>query len=539
VALIGAELEENLSIRYLASSVGAAGFRTGLYPINSPDQLNDVVASIVDTRPMVVGISVPFQQHARELLDIATALRAMSFTGHISAGGHFVTFEHTRVLRDWPAIDSIVRHEGEGPLVELCRRVRDGRPVAGIPGIVTRNKGGEVVCAPRHRLPELDDLPYPDRRGDPHEVLGIPCSPILGSRGCYGDCTFCCINAYHRNAKGPRYRRRSPEFVVDEMRREYERRGVRLFIFHDDNFFLPTRGRNFERYRKMGELLQAAGLDDVGFVIKCRPNDVDPELFELLVSIGLVRAYVGIETNSGEGLVSLNRRVTSRDNERALETLRDLGVYCSFNVLIFDPEATFAGVEKNLDFMEAHADVPFNFCRAEVYAGTALERTLRAQRRLEGDYLAWNYTLKDPRVELLFRIVTTAFSGRNFKAHGIANLNMGIRFDSEVMRRFYPEAWDPTWQNALVDFSARVGRDSTRHFRRAVQFARSVRLSDFDAVNRFTLDLARGIARADMDFLQEIKRFRDKMERRVFEAYGVRAGKQHDRGMHHEDIEAH
>ena len=108
------------------------------------------------------------------------------------------------------------------------------------------------------------------------------------------------------------------------------------------------------------------------------PNDVDRELFRLLKDIGVIRAYVGIETNSDEGIVSLNRRITSEDNRRALRLLDELDVYCSFNVLIFDPEATLDGVEANLDFMEEMADRPFNFCRAEVYAGTPLRQLLEA-----------------------------------------------------------------------------------------------------------------------------------------------------------------
>ena len=45
-------------------------------------------------------------------------------------------------------------------------------------------------------------------------------------------------------------------------------------------------------------------------------------------------------------------------------------------------EATLDGVEANLDFMEEMADRPFNFCRAEVYAGTPLRHALEAEGRL-------------------------------------------------------------------------------------------------------------------------------------------------------------
>src|SRR5262249_57810824 len=146
---------------------------------------------------------------------------------------------------------------------------------------------------------------------EPHDVLGVPTAPIVGSRGCYADCSFCCIFAYAESARGPRYRRRSPEDIVGEMKREREQRGVRLFIFHDDNFFLPHLPTNIERYRRLRELLHREGLADVAFVIKCRPNDVDPELFRLLKEMVVIRAYVGIETNSVEGIVRLHRPVTT------------------------------------------------------------------------------------------------------------------------------------------------------------------------------------------------------------------------------------
>ena len=112
-------------------------------------------------------------------------------------------------------------------------------------------------------------------------------------------------------------------------------------------------------------------------------------------------------------------------------------------MLLFDPEATLGGIEKNLDFMADHTDTPFNFCRAEVYAGTPLKGMLEPQGRLRGDYLAWTYEMRDPRVELLFRIATTAFYGRNFKPDGLANLNMGIRFDNEVAAPLLPRGLGP------------------------------------------------------------------------------------------------
>lgn len=521
-ALVGAEYEENLSLRYLAASLGPAGFRSEIVPVDDAASPAAVAERVLGFAPIVVGISLPFQARARDLLAVANELRSRGYRGHVCVGGHFATFEYENLLRDFPAVDSVVRHEGEETFRELCETIRDGHVPGPVAGVVVRGPLGPLV-GPKRLVPRLDDLPWPDRRGAPHEVLGVPTAPIVGSRGCYADCSFCCIHAYAENARGPRYRRRSPEDIAREMKRERDTRGVRLFVFHDDNFFLPHLPTNLGRYARLHECLDAEALDDVALVIKCRPNDVDPGLFRLLKGMGVIRAYVGIETNSGEGIVSLNRRITAADNRRALQVLQELDVYCSFNVLIFDPEATLGGVAANLDFMEEMADRPFNFCRAEVYAGTPLRHALEAEGRLRGDYFGWGYEMRDPRVEMLFRISTTAFAGRNFKPDGVHNLNMGMRFDNEVMRFFYPRAWDPEWHGSLLELSRDVARHGVGRMRAALAFVRATDPTDMTAVKSFTLELAREVSRADLEFVGRIKARRKEMEARIAAGGGPRA----------------
>lgn len=532
VALVGAEYEENLSLRYLAAAVQAAGFTAEILPFDAHSSAESVAAAITRLSPLVVGLSVPFQHRARETLALAGLLRERGYAGHVTAGGHFATFEFEPILRDHPGLDSVVRHEGEQTLVALCEALVNGGALAGLPGLIVRaprQRGrlplaGEaspgIVVGPKRPVPELDALPFPDRRGHVHDVLGVPAAPFLGSRGCYADCSFCCIFAYADNAEGARYRMRSPESIAGEMEQQYRERGVRLFVFHDDNFFVPDARRNLRRYERLAALIEQRGMTDLALVIKCRPNDVDRELFALLKQMGMIRAYVGIESNSDEGVVSLNRRITAEDNRRAMAVLRELDVYCSFNVLLFDPEATLRGIEDNLAFMAEHAEVPWNFCRAEVYAGTPLKSKLEAEGRLRGDYLAWDYEMRSERVELLFRIATTAFFGRNFKPDGIANLNMGIRFDGQVLRRFYADAWDPEYEARLKALSRAVAADSVEGLRQALAFVQEVDPADAARVNAFTIALARRVSRADLALLGEVKALRREMERRVGETRG-------------------
>ncbi|MEJ2237612.1 MAG: hypothetical protein P8X82_04890 [Gemmatimonadales bacterium] len=67
VALVGAELEENLSLRYLAGTLEASGFSTSVIPFNHERHSDRAVQHVLATHPIAVGISVPFQLRAREL----------------------------------------------------------------------------------------------------------------------------------------------------------------------------------------------------------------------------------------------------------------------------------------------------------------------------------------------------------------------------------------------------------------------------------------------------------------------------------------
>lgn len=513
VAFAGAEHEENLALRYLASAVAAAGASPSVHHFDGAGDPHAVARRILAEEPELVGLSLPFQGRAQGTLGLVAALRAQGFAGTLVVGGHFATFEHEELLRR-PGIDAVVRHEGEATLVELIARLRAGRTLAGLAGTVVRAENG-LVTGPKRLLGTLDELAPPLRPATARTALGVPFAPMLSSRGCYADCAFCCISAYADSAEGARYRVRSVEGLVREMKAERERRGVRLFVFHDDNFLVPSHAKNVARVGELEEQLRAAGMADVGLIVKCRPNDVQPELFERLRRMGTVRCYVGIETNSDEGQLALNRRTSEATNTRALETALATGVLTPFNILLFEPETTLDGVLRNLDFMERFAAIPFNFCRAEVYAGTELQRSLQAQGRLRGDAFGWNYRIRDDRAELLFRITTTAFANRNFRPDGAWNQLNLLRSNSELLRWFYPRGFDQAWQRELVAFTTEIGLDSVRRLRAFHAFVRGADVRDDAGAKAFTLEQARALARADLAFIARAQTLLRELEARA------------------------
>ena len=492
ISLVGPEIEENLSLRYLASSLTAAGFHPAIVPFDRPEDLPDVLAALLESgeRPELVGLSLAFQWRAKDFLALAVALRRRNYAGHITAGGHFGTFACREILRDFPEIDSICRHEAEHTLVSLATAVNAGSDLASIRGLACRDAHGSILLTDLPALPDLEQVPWPDRRGAPAECLGHRMAPLVSSRGCYGHCAFCCISAWHEQTMpGKRFRVRPIADVAEEMSQLYHDRGIEVFIFHDDNFFLPDVSQTLRRIESLADWLEERKVHSFATIVKARPNDLKPDVLAAMCQrLGLIRIYVGIENASDSGLRTLRRGIDSDENHRALELLDRAGVFPCFNLLIFEPSATVADLQANLSFMERHAAVPNNFGRVELYAGTPLLAQLQAEGRCTGDYLAWDYQIADASVQRVFEIATKCFYTRNFSEDAAPHKLMQARFSVEIAAHFHAPIFRESWRAEAKRLAGLLTHDSVQGMREIIAFVQrgGGRSDEMD----FTLDLA-------------------------------------------------
>lgn len=465
IALIGPEFEENLSLRYLASSLAAAGYATTIVPFNHEQDLPSIVQQIstASSPPLLVGLSLAFQWRAKDFLALAIALRQSGYAGHITAGGHFATFEAREILADFPELDSICRQESEETIVTLTRAVEQGTSPRMIRGLAIRDEQGAVFFTEQPNLPDLGRLPWPDRRGEPALCFDHAIAPLVGSRGCYANCTFCCIAAWHEETQpGKRYRLREVEEIADEMVSLQRQRGIDIFVFHDDNFFVPGHKRNAHRFSALADALETRGMGPFATVVKARPTDVNPEVFSLLQErLHCIRVYVGIETDADQGLETLGRWAQPRHNREAIKVLRKLDMYACFNMLIFDPDTTVESLQTNIAFVRDAAEFPFNFGRVELYAGTPLLARMQNDKRCRGDYMQWDYDLASPEVEKIFSLSMKCFHQRNFGEAALANDLMGTRFDVAVARHFHSDRFDESWLEEGKRLTIELALDST------------------------------------------------------------------------------
>jgi anaerobic magnesium-protoporphyrin IX monomethyl ester cyclase len=457
VALIGAELEENIGLRYMASSLEARGHDVAIVPFNVESDLADAVAQTLEFAADIAGLSMVFTSRGLEFCRLATTLREAGFRGHIIAGGHFACLNAEALLRDFPVIDSIGLGEGEELMVDLAAHLDSLEEVA---GITYRRYDGEIVTNPSRGNPDdLDALPFP-QRSTFHSFFGKRIATVLSSRGCWRDCAFCSINAWYKQGGGKKFRVRSIGNIVEEMRELYFKHDIRIFNFQDDNFFLPNPEQAAHRFERLRDRLREEGVTGIAIAVKARPDSITEATIRPLDDLGLFRVFLGVENASQNGLNALNRDCSVAQVLESLRILNDFHVHVAYNLLMFELDTTMEDVLINLRFMERHIDNPANFCRAEAYAGTGLEAKLRAEGRLLGDYFGLDYRIKDPNVETFHQIANYAFFDRNFNDDGLHYFNMQVDFYYQILRRFYPDLVSQTLRASVRNFIKRTNLDT-------------------------------------------------------------------------------
>lgn len=177
----------------------------------------------------------------------------------------------------------LVLGEGEETFVKLLHAHAAGEPFGDIPGLAFReraaNDGSSALViktglSPRQR--SVDTIPLPDWDSLPieqyikrHQINGVNLGrsmPILGTRGCPFQCTFCSNPGMWTQ----RWFARDPRLLVDEMALNVDKYGVTNFDFQDlngdrqallDCGFLPRVDRaGNERYLAIAERHSVRGV---------------------------------------------------------------------------------------------------------------------------------------------------------------------------------------------------------------------------------------------------------------------------------------
>lgn len=396
---------EHLGLQSLQASLEVTGHQVVVINacIEMHSSLQQTLNRIKEYDADLIGFTGPLDVFAENLW-LARALRESGYTGHITFGHDFATLNHQQLLELYPEFDSIVRGEGEITICALATVLEQRLPLHTVRGLSFREQTHVIVNAPRPVVHDLDTLPWVTRYSLPVVQDLKMGTGIFTKRGCPYHCSFCTTGAVS-HADGTRghnsWRQRSARCVVDEMEflvREY---GVRWFTIVDD-LYLAKGPRGAQHALEIAEELLQRHLD-VSYMIDCRVDSINAEVFAVLYRSGLRKVFVGVESASSSALSFLNKGYTPEIIRSKLHILDKLHIELILGYILFNPLDTLEGLEQSHQLLLDLGVSDSSLLRTEtrVYPGTNLHHNLEQRGLLQGEFPFFTAEYQDASVRKL------------------------------------------------------------------------------------------------------------------------------------------
>lgn len=281
-----------------------------------------------------------------EAIKIALQLKKTHPDVPVILGGAHATLLPEETLKAAPAIDMVVRGEGEKTIIDLLKAIQAKTSLDVIAGINYRKDGlivGNPSCS---SFVDLDSQPFlayhllPPGKYKPHPPHGrsLPFAALITSRGCPFKCSYCSKPVF-----GYKFRSQNPERVIEEIVYYKKRFGVKEIAFYDDVFTL-----NKKRVYEIADIMISKSLK-IHWTCETRVDLVDKELLQHMKAAGCYSVSYGIESASQEILDVINKNVTIEQMEKAVRLTREAGLQAIGYFMVGSPGETTESIQKTIE----------------------------------------------------------------------------------------------------------------------------------------------------------------------------------------------
>ena len=340
-----------LGIFALADHVNRAGYRTRILHLGVEKARDPgfTLAGHLRRRPSrVVALSLQFHQQLYDSLRAARAVKDHDPSIFVVVGGMTAGFFAADILRDFPAVDAVIKGDGEKPLAALLEAlVRGGRDLDRVPNLWWRREGRVVENEERYvaAQEDLDALDFTNLELLEHyrdyvrlpkifTRLALPTAlrwklsktlsqrkrltffALPVGRGCVTSCAYCGggVEAQRLINSRPRPIFRSPEKVLETMRR------LRGYGYHGAYVSFDPLPASDAYYRDLFARVRAAGIEfDLTFAAWSLPSR---EFMEEFKKTFTPHSSIYISPEAGSEQVRRATRGMSFTNAALLETLQ-------------------------------------------------------------------------------------------------------------------------------------------------------------------------------------------------------------------------
>jgi len=309
---------------YLAGYVRGKGYTPRILDLDMENMTREQVVSYVSSMsPKVIGMTA-FTSTVKVAYRLLAAIKKAVPNALTVIGGPHVTFLPDEAVSQ-EGVDVAALGEGEETLNDLIGAYESGKPLEDVRGIAFKKGDQMKLTQPRPMIENLDEVPFPARdlvSYERYRFNGVLEAPIMTTRGCTFRCQYCSSS----EMMGRRYRMRSVQNVIDEIREVQEKYHVRDIEFIDDTFTL-----NMKRASQVMRSIVNEKLD-IKLALSSRVNTINEELMKDLKNGGTTNMYFGVESGSQRVLDLMQKGIKLEQAESAVNLAKkyNVGVLCSY-----------------------------------------------------------------------------------------------------------------------------------------------------------------------------------------------------------------
>jgi anaerobic magnesium-protoporphyrin IX monomethyl ester cyclase len=313
------------------------------------------------------------------------ALRRLFPRVCIIYGGVYPSYAFEEIMQQTPEIDFIVRGEGEQTIVELVNALEHKSDLSKVDGIIWRNDGEVIVNRPRAPIQNLDVY----RPGwelvdwSKYQMFGFDhAAGLQFSRGCTLTCSYCGQWLFWK-----KWRHRSVENTVEQMKILAKDFGVKLIWFADENFAADRETAK--------ELLQLIIHEDLGLSLNLNMTaaDVvrDADLLPLYKKAGVDYIVMGVESLKDSVVVDIRKNNPFAISKKAVSLLRENNIISLTNIIYgLEEESPKTIFEKFIGMLELDSDI-LNAMYLTPHFWTSEGRATKANQIVQSDLSKWSY----------------------------------------------------------------------------------------------------------------------------------------------------
>lgn len=234
--------------------------------------------------------------------------------------------------------------EGENIIVDVAEAIRNGKPLAGIPGTWLKDSAGAITKTPAGPLADINQtapdysLFDPTRFNRPMGGRVFRMLPVETYRGCPYSCTYCNSPTQRLLTKneglGNFMRRKTMGNLRDELSDLIGKFQPDFFMFMDDSFLARPKSEIFE-FCDMYEEFK------LPFYFNTRTENCEPDTLARLKEVGCYRMAFGIEAGNEQFRQRvLRRKITNAEIIRRFDMIAESGIAFSINLIIGMPGET-------------------------------------------------------------------------------------------------------------------------------------------------------------------------------------------------------